>query len=100
MSRLPRPPPGLEAEVLHFHGADLAVLSWPTRPAAIPPGLTAAETEVVRLASQGLSNAEIGGRRGCAGRTVANQLASAFSKLGVGSRAELAALLARGEDAR
>ncbi len=100
VSRAPRPPPGLEAEILDVEGADLAVLSWPIRPPARLPALTSTETEVVRLALQGLSNAAIGRRRGRAERTIANQLASAFRKLGVGSRAELAALVARGGDGR
>jgi DNA-binding CsgD family transcriptional regulator len=37
-----------------------------------------------------LSNSEIGRRRGTSGRTVANQMATIFRKLGVSSRAELA----------
>jgi DNA-binding NarL/FixJ family response regulator len=52
--------------------------------------LTDAEAEVVRLALAGLGNAEIARRRGTCERTVANQLASIFRKLGVASRSELA----------
>lgn len=53
--------------------------------------LTPAEREVVRLARQGLRNAAIAAARGTSVRTVANLLARAYRKLGVGSRAELAA---------
>lgn len=53
--------------------------------------LTAAEEEVVELVLEGLSNAQIAQRRGTRERTVANQLASIFRKVGVSSRSELAA---------
>ena len=53
--------------------------------------LTAAEEEVVALVLEGLSNAGIARRRRTRQRTVANQLASIFRKLGVSSRSELAA---------
>ena len=56
--------------------------------------LTRAEEEVARAAIGGLSNAEIATMRGRSERTIANQLASIFRKLGVTSRAELAAVLA------
>ncbi len=58
-------------------------------------GVTAAERVVLGLAAAGLSNAQIAARRGVSPRTVANQLASAFRKLGVRSRLELEARLAR-----
>jgi DNA-binding CsgD family transcriptional regulator len=54
-------------------------------------GLSRAEGEVVRLALRGLRNAAIAEARGASPRTVRNQLASAYAKLGVGSRAALAA---------
>jgi DNA-binding CsgD family transcriptional regulator len=69
------------------------VLSYPDAPAAIPAALTAAEREVVRLALDGLSNAQVARARGTSVSTVANQLASIFRKLGVGSRYELIASL-------
>jgi DNA-binding CsgD family transcriptional regulator len=59
-------------------------------------GLTAAERVVLGLAAEGLSNAGIATRRGVSPRTVANQLASAFRKLGVRSRLELQARFADG----
>lgn len=51
--------------------------------------LTPAERIVARLAAAGLSNAEIGRKRRVSERTIANQLASVFRKLGIGSRVEL-----------
>lgn len=58
--------------------------------------LTAAEEHVVALVLEGLSNAQIARRRGTRERTVANQLASIFRKLGVSSRSELAAVACAG----
>jgi DNA-binding CsgD family transcriptional regulator len=77
-------------------GATYALLELP---ADRPPsayfierlGLSPAEHQVVKLALRGMRNAEIGRLRGASPRTVRNQLASAYGKLGVGSRAELAA---------
>jgi DNA-binding NarL/FixJ family response regulator len=53
--------------------------------------LSAAEEMVVGLVLSGCSNEDIAQRRGTSQRTVANQLASAYRKLGVGSRRELRA---------
>lgn len=52
---------------------------------------------MAELALANLSNAEIAERRGTSPRTVANQVASLFRKLGVASRSELRALVASGE---
>lgn len=59
------------------------------------PGLAPGERAVAELALLGLTNAEIGARRRTSARTVANQLATVYRKLGVGSRAELAAAALR-----
>lgn len=56
-------------------------------------GLTPAEWEVVDGALRGLCNGAIGSARGCSARTVANQLASAYAKLGISGRRELRARL-------
>lgn len=61
---------------------------------AVLEALSRAEREVVCAALAGGSNALIARARGVAPRTIANQLASAFLKLGVSSRAELAGLVA------
>lgn len=58
--------------------------------------LTAAERAVTRALVTGRSNAEIAALRGVSVRTVANQLASIYEKLGVGSRLELVALVTSG----
>lgn len=58
---------------------------------ALSPG----EREVTELLLSGCSYREIAERRNRSVRTIANQIASAFKKLGVSSRAELAALGAR-----
>ena len=55
--------------------------------------LSRGEQEVVRLAARGLSNSAIAARRECSIHTVANQLASAYRKLGVSGRRELRAHL-------
>jgi DNA-binding NarL/FixJ family response regulator len=52
--------------------------------------LTAAEMSVVHAVLEGKSNGEIGLARGTSARTVANQLACIYRKLGIGSRSELA----------
>jgi DNA-binding CsgD family transcriptional regulator len=54
--------------------------------------LTPAERAVVAHVLGGWSNARVAAAKGGSARTVANQLASAYRKLGVGSRAELYAL--------
>jgi DNA-binding CsgD family transcriptional regulator/tetratricopeptide (TPR) repeat protein len=51
--------------------------------------LTAQERQVVRLASEGLSNPEIGARLFLSPRTVEWHLRNAFTKLGIHSRREL-----------
>jgi len=73
-----------------------ALLGCGEPPCALPPGLTPAEAEVARLAAAGLSSGQIAGRRGTAIRTVANQLAGVYRKLGVGSRTQLLACLRAG----
>jgi len=57
--------------------------------------LSAAEYAVTRLLIEGKSYAEMGELRHTSPRTVANQLASAFGRLGVSGRAELLCLLAK-----
>lgn len=57
------------------------------------PALTHAERAVAALAAAGESNDAIARRRASAPRTVANQLASVYAKLGVSSRRSLASFL-------
>jgi DNA-binding CsgD family transcriptional regulator len=75
----------------------LILVSVPVPSARDVPGaalLTPAEKAVVELAASGLSNAAIARRRRSKPRTIANQLAAAYRKLGVGSRRELRAKFA------
>ncbi|QDG49418.1 hypothetical protein FIV42_01295 [Persicimonas caeni] len=74
----------------------LGVLALAEAPVHIPESLTDAEREVARLLYEGLSNREIAEHRGTATRTVANQLASIYAKLGVASRDDLVQHLAGG----
>jgi DNA-binding CsgD family transcriptional regulator len=57
--------------------------------------LTQAEREVAQYSLTGMSSAEIAAARRTSTSTVTNQLASAFRKVGVSSRGELAALARR-----
>jgi DNA-binding CsgD family transcriptional regulator len=74
--------------------AVLAVVKVPLIERSPLSKLTPVERHVASLAARGLSNAAIGRQRGKSERTVANQMASILRKLSVGSRYELAALLA------
>lgn len=83
------PPPSLVAYELE-PGRVLFVHAPPVPRAE---GLTAAEEEVLALLLDGYDTATISERRGTSPRTTANQVASIYKKLEVGSRAELAAKL-------
>lgn len=87
------PPRGLRATRFAVAGREVVVMSYPTGASALPDTLSAAEQEVARALLRGATNAEIAEARGVSARTVANQIASIFKKLGVSSRAELASKL-------
>jgi DNA-binding CsgD family transcriptional regulator len=72
-------------------GTGVVVLSFEAPREPLP--LTSAERIVAMLAAEGLSTLAIASRRGTSLRTVSNQLASIYEKLGVQSRVELAARL-------
>ncbi len=76
---------------LESDDGELAVLSF-TLPRDRAIDLSSAESDVARHILAGRSNAEIAALRRCSARTVANQVASLFRKLGVRSRLELVAL--------
>lgn len=83
------PPPGLRA----FAYGDRVLFVYPLDAPAMPAGLTGAEQAVAAQIVDGTSNQAIAEQRGTSVRTVANQVAQIFRKLGVQSRAELVALL-------
>ena len=56
------------------------------------------ELQIARLAAEGLSNREIGQQLYLSHRTIGNQLYRIFPKLGVTSRAELAAVVSASPD--
>jgi DNA-binding NarL/FixJ family response regulator len=64
----------------------------PGRPAALAQ-LTSRERDVVTLAAGGLSNRAIGARLYLSEGTVRNYLSTAFAKLGVSRRGELARIV-------
>jgi DNA-binding NarL/FixJ family response regulator len=83
------------------HGARLvgdAQLCWlflPVEALGLDPRLTQAERQVVAGVLNGRTNAAIATARRTSCRTVANQLAGIYRKLGVSSRWELAARVGR-----
>lgn len=90
------PPAGITSTRFTVGDEEVVVLSFPLPGYRLPDTLTAAERAVVELLLEGRSNANIASARGTSVRTVANQVASIFRKVGVTSRAELMARLRDG----
>lgn len=88
-------PFGLRVTRLEVEGEEIAVLSFPLPPPALPHSLSRVERTVALAVLDGLSNAEIAVARRTSVRTVANQVASLFQKLGVRSRSEAVVALRR-----
>lgn len=88
------PPEGLRSSRLRVDSEEYVVLSYPVVGPSLPVSLSPSEREVALLVAHGLSNADIARARGVSRNTVANQIASLFRKLGVGSRLELARKIA------
>ena len=80
-------------EIEEGAGRDLPVVSSPT-PSKVPPpippaGLTRREVEVLRLATQGLTNAQVAGQLVLSPHTVNVHIQSIYGKLGISTRVEL-----------
>lgn len=87
------PPSALRSAEFVRGGVEYLVLSYDVGALPMPESLTPAEQAVVRQIVDGQSNAVIALARGTSIRTVANQIAAIFEKVGVSSRAELVAVL-------
>ena len=92
-------PAGLSETRFRADEDETGVLTFPLSGSALPECLSPAERDVARGVIAGKSNAEIAAGRGTSARTVANQMASLFKKLGVGSRREIAALCCHAQEA-
>ena len=83
-----RAPRGLRREPSRKAG-EHSIISFPISDADWRQGLSRAEVSVAEDTLAGKGRSQIAARRGAAVRTVVNQLASVFRKLGVRSRLEL-----------
>jgi DNA-binding NarL/FixJ family response regulator len=90
-----RAPADLAAHTFLAGGQEFVVLSYSVGTHEPPADLTEAERSVVAAVLEGRSNAAIAALRGTSPRTIANQVAAVFRKLGVRSRTELATKLLR-----
>src|SRR5262249_8382167 len=87
------PPEDLQVHSFVIGSDEYLLVDFPLReviaPVEIKQRLTPGEREVIELVLQGQSNSEIARMRGTSFRTVANQIASIYRKVGVKSRREL-----------
>ncbi len=72
-----------------YAGRSYSIVSTPRPERSLADALSRAEYAVTRLLLEGKTHAEIAAVRNTSVRTVANQLAAAFHKLGVSGRSEL-----------
>jgi DNA-binding CsgD family transcriptional regulator len=88
-----------EARLSHVthQGRSYSLLSTPRPERCLARELSPAEYAVTRLLIEGRSHAQISALRHTSVRTVANQLAAAFHKLGVSGRCELVCRLVASE---
>ena len=86
-------PPAATVVPVSVGGLRGLIIELPCEPDDLPTCLTQAERAVVTLVLEGHSNREIADARRARYRTVANQLAAIYKKLGVASRTELVATL-------
>ena len=85
-------PSGLRArlEEVLVEGQDLLIGSVPLLDESVIAPLSEAERQILEALLVGSTTAHIAEQRGTSPNTIANQIASIFQKLGVGSRTELA----------
>jgi len=83
-------PPGATATTVRLGDDEYLIVSMPAPTWDVPNTLTDAERAVVEAVLRGLTNDEVARARGTSVNTIANQLTSIFTKLGVTSRIELA----------
>jgi len=81
------------AAEFQYSGDSYCVLCVPAPHTVLDSVLSPAETAVMRMRLEGKSHAEIAARRRTSRRTVANQVATAFHRLGVSSRSDLLGFL-------
>ena len=84
----------VNARLTRLEGGALQLVSIPRLDQRCAARLTPAERHVVRCIVDGMMHWQVSKHRTTAARTIANQLASAFRKLGVSGRSELLAFLA------
>ena len=85
------PPREVRACVVDIGARPYVLISFERDESQSTLGLTPSERQIAAAILAGLSNAAIGRLRGTSARTVANQIAALYRKLGVHSRTELAA---------
>jgi DNA-binding CsgD family transcriptional regulator len=99
----PSAPEHVETHSFHIGMDEYVMLSFPVEPDGHRlegvDGLSPSERDIVARVLRGQSNGAIASARGTSPRTVANQLAGIYAKLGVRSRRELAARQERAETA-
>lgn len=82
-----------DVERVKVDDTEVLLFSAPSRREDVLGALSPAERDVACAAARGCDNRTIAAERGVSVATVAKQLASAYRKLGVGTRVELALLL-------
>jgi len=91
-------PRGTRAEVAAHGGRAAVRLSFPAPKTNWSEALTSAEKDVAGDILAGLANGAIGKKRGSSVRTVVNQVASIFKKIGAHSRLELSLVVNAGRN--
>jgi DNA-binding NarL/FixJ family response regulator len=89
-------PKGTRAESAAHRGRAAVRLSYPVPKTNWSDSLTSAEKDVAADILAGLANGAIGKKRGSSVRTVVNQVASIFKKIGAHSRLELSLVVNAG----